>query len=111
MMSLEFYAECNKCHDCGRSDRIFIGKHSCGWTFLFNGYCLATNTAKKWFKFLNSLDVTIVDDMNRKYEFEEFYDMVMRWQNDETNLHKDYDLSSCEWLDEDGFRFLDYHDM
>lgn len=34
-MGTNYYAELDRCENCGRSDRLHIGKSSVGWQFIF----------------------------------------------------------------------------
>jgi len=60
---------------------IHIGKASAGWKFLFQGYNginneLVIQNIEDWKEFLSREDMVILDEYERKYDYDEFFAFV-----------------------------------
>jgi hypothetical protein len=94
-MSTAFYATFNKCHCCGRADRIHIGSAIGGSRFLFRGYreweekCLNgidVDGYKKWVDLLTNMkDLEIASEDDEPYTLDEFLALVESKQKLKTN--------------------------
>ena len=94
---------------------IHIGKMSRGWLFLFNGYNDIShdppiiwntyNQVKEWLyhNTVDKKDYVILNEYDEPIKFDDFFEMIDKWQTDEENLNNPDNFKWCKNVD--GYRF------
>lgn len=93
---------------------IHIGKSSCGWKFLFQGYQdyeleynkphININSLENWKEFLSNKEYGILDEYDREISYEDFFELVEEKQKEENKENFKYDANI------NGYRFS-YNDF
>ena len=103
-MGTNYYAKIEECRECGRHEKIHLGKSSAGWVFSFqyNGgkYYKNAPEMKEWLK-----DKKIRDEYNRNVEHKDFWKLVDAKQSAPNNHAEQYP-SDTEYVI-DGYSFSD----
>ena len=89
-----------------------IGKKSYGWTFIFHGhekteYGLKSNLKNyvEWKKYLLSKNVEVYEESGKKVNTSKFLVMIEASLSEGKHIVKN---DENEWIDEEGFVFLNY---
>jgi|ERR1019366_3151677 hypothetical protein len=101
----------NHCDKCGREDpaeNIHIGKSSGGWKFSFH---TRFKTFKEWKVFLEANKDQIVDEYDSPISLEDLLEIVEEkqggiWLGDPRYERAHHELSTYEYLDPEGYRFI-----
>lgn len=101
-MGTNYYAEYNICIDCHRRDIIHIGKSSLGWRFNFHATS-DLKSYKEWFEFLSKKDVIIIDEYEKKINYNDLFKLINNKQS-EKNIQNGEEV----YLDSEGYVMCPY---
>jgi len=112
-MGTNYYATCNRCPHCGRTDdRLHIGKSSAGWTFTFQAVPAGESWDGKriasygrWLEVLAQPGVEIRDQHGKACSLEDFKRMVDRKKDGKKHAEAMAAFKSEHCLDDDGHSF------
>lgn len=85
---------------------MHIGKSSCGWKFLFQGYnnIIFVDSLKDW-KVRVEKGGKIFDEYGEEYSLEKFLEIVERKKNYKSHLDEPDMINEDMWIDNEGNEF------
>lgn len=96
-MGTNYYFRYNFCEECGRCDKLHIGKSSVGWRFMFHYIAGLIENVIQWIAFINdnydsSMDGVIIDEYGKEMKKEDFFALINEKQkfNSQSEIIKDY---------------------
>ena len=129
-MGTNYYVIGKECPTCGhKSEKMHLGKQSCGWQFHFRGYRDKGLISREfWIDYITKNKLTIIDEYGNTFPLRDFF-ASLNLVNNKLNVYniarnlpmndkeKEY-LERCphtddpslayEWKDDEGFAFTDW---